>query len=199
MTRPASPPEPRLTQDQVLRAAALFYAAMTVVAMLVGLATDNPLLWRRRPERLGVVLEELGLGLALGAGVLLASSLWTRWTSWGRSFERLVRDLFGPLRWSDCFVLALLSSLGEELLFRGGLQPILGLYPTSVLFALAHWPRDRSLIPWTAMAGALGLVFGLMAERSGQLTGPIAAHFLVNFVNLRRLTRASDAPPPAEA
>lgn len=180
-------PSPR--QDHILRAAALFYAALTLAALAIGVFTENALLWRARPDGLGPVLEQLTLGLGVGLAIIGASNLLTRWTGWGRSFERVVRELFGPLAWSDCFFLALLSSLGEELFFRGALQPLLGLYPTSALFALAHWPRDRSLLPWTLMAGVLGLGFGLMVERSGQLAGPVAAHFLVNFVNLRLLTR----------
>lgn len=196
-------PDPKrgLRQENLLRAAALFYAALTLAALAIGIFTENALLWRARPESLSSILTQLLLGLLVGGLVILLSSLLTRFTGWGQSFEHMVREIFGPLAWSDCFFLALLSSLGEELLFRGALQPLLGLYPTSLLFALAHWPRDRSLVPWTLMAGGLGLGFGVMVEESGQLGGPIAAHFLVNFVNLRLLTREKPpaSGPPGDA
>jgi membrane protease YdiL (CAAX protease family) len=176
-------------RERVLRSAALFYAGLTILALVIGVITDNSLLWRRRPEQILDVAFQFGLGLGLGAAIILASSLLTRASNWGKSFEAMVQELFGPLAWSDCFFLALLSSLGEELFFRGALQPLLGLYPTSLLFALAHWPRSRELLPWTIMAGMLGLGFGYWTEASGQLAAPIAAHFLVNFVNLRLITK----------
>ena len=189
--REEAPPEDRDRQARVLRGAALFYAMLTASSLFIGLMTENALFWNERPKQLTDVAAQFGLGLLLGAAIIVTSNVLTRFARWGQSFERMVRELFGPLAWSDCFFLALLSSLGEELFFRGALQPLLGLYPTSLLFALAHWPRNRELLPWTIMAGLLGLGFGYMSEASGQLACPIAAHFLVNFVNLRLITQRS--------
>ena len=43
--------------------------------------------------------------------------------------------------------------MAEELLFRGALQPDLGLGLTSLLFMFMHWPMNARLIPWTLSAG----------------------------------------------
>jgi membrane protease YdiL (CAAX protease family) len=86
-------------------------------------------------------------------------------------------------------VLALLSSLGEELLFRGLLQPWMGLLPQALLFGVVHQLPGPSRWVWASWAFAVGLVFGAMFEWTGSLVGPLAAHALVNALNLDYLKR----------
>jgi membrane protease YdiL (CAAX protease family) len=79
--------------------------------------------------------------------------------------------------------------VGEEMFFRGALLPTIGLFASSAIFALLHiGPKARHL-PWTASSFAVGLLFGAMFEWTGDLTGPIVAHFLVNFLNLRHVAQ----------
>jgi membrane protease YdiL (CAAX protease family) len=81
------------------------------------------------------------------------------------------------------------QAFGEELFFRGWIQPVLaarwgpwiGLTATSVLFAAAHAlgrPPGVLALVNDALAGA---VFGLLAYRSGGLLAPFAAHFAWNW------------------
>jgi len=86
-------------------------------------------------------------------------------------------------------ILAACSSLGEELLFRGALMPWLGLPLSSLVFASLHIGPGRRFVPWTLMALALGIGFGYLARSTGSLGAPIAAHFTINFVNLRFIVR----------
>ena len=89
-------------------------------------------------------------------------------------------------------MLAAASSVGEEMFFRGALLPAIGLVGSSAIFALLHiGPKARHL-PWTASSFAVGLLFGAMFQWTGDLTGPVIAHFLVNFLNLRHVAARSE-------
>jgi len=93
-------------------------------------------------------------------------------------------------------ILALASSIGEELLFRGALLPWLGVWLQAAVFALLHIGPGRRFLPWTASAFGLGLAFGALASWTGNLGGPIAAHFMINFLNLRYIV---GEPAPAHS
>jgi membrane protease YdiL (CAAX protease family) len=85
--------------------------------------------------------------------------------------------------WRELLALAVTPALCEELLFRGAVQPALvrrigapvGLVVTSVLFMLLHLDPHR--FPATF---ALGMVFGLIALRTGSTWPSVLAHALSN-------------------
>ena len=54
-----------------------------------------------------------------------------------------------------------------------------------LVFALLHIGPGRRFLPWTISALVLGLGFGVLARWTGNLGGPIAAHFMINFLNLK--------------
>ena len=85
--------------------------------------------------------------------------------------------------------MAVASGFSEELLFRGALQPRVGLLVASVLFGAVHFVPRRQLLPWTGFAIAVGLLFGWMFETTGNLVAPVVAHCVVNGVNLPLLIR----------
>ncbi|MDF1553187.1 MAG: CPBP family intramembrane metalloprotease [Deferrisomatales bacterium] len=127
-----------------------------------------------------------GLLWGLGAGAILAGAgqVFTRWTAWGRRLDRLLKRLLGGLHPTDAVLLAALSSLAEELVFRGLLLPYAGLAVSAGAFGLAHLVPRRGLWPWSVWAVAAGFGLGWLALASGGLLAPIAAHFLVNAVGL---------------
>jgi membrane protease YdiL (CAAX protease family) len=86
----------------------------------------------------------------------------------------------------DALAVALLSGLAEEALLRALLQPLLGLFPAAILFAVLHLVPDRRLWMWPAIALALGLVLGLLFEHFGY-PAAAAAHILINALALLRL------------
>ena len=92
---------------------------------------------------------------------------------------------------SSIGLVAVLSSLGEELLFRGLLQPGVGLVAQALLFGAAHQMPGPSRWVWVAWATVTGLLLGAMFQLTGSLLGPICAHALVNGINLSYL-RAHD-------
>jgi membrane protease YdiL (CAAX protease family) len=130
-----------------------------------------------------------GLLWGLGTGALLAAAGqgFTRWTAWGRRLDRLLARLLRGLHPADAVLLAALSSLAEELVFRGLLLPYAGLAVSSGAFGLAHLVPRRGLWPWSVWAVAAGFGLGGLALASGGLAAPISAHFLVNAVGLLAL------------
>lgn len=79
----------------------------------------------------------------------------------------------------EWLILALATGISEEILFRGALQPVLGLWPTALIFALAHFQYGFTLI--TATIFLIGLVLGQIRQRQNTSTA-IFIHVLYNFV-----------------
>lgn len=174
-----------------MRMALAFYAALLGLAAGIGLLTGHSLVfaspvtaargidWGRDP----------GIGLLAGAAVVALSAVLTEATRWGEALARALAELLGPLSARDCLVLAAVSGVAEEALFRGAIQPHAGLVMASLLFGLAHFVPRRDLLPWSAFALAAGFGLGALYQLTGNLVAPIVAHAVVNGVNLRLLTR----------
>jgi membrane protease YdiL (CAAX protease family) len=52
-----------------------------------------------------------------------------------------------------------------------------------------HFVPRREFLPWTGFSVAAGFLLGWLFESTGNLVAPIAAHALVNGVNLSLLVR----------
>lgn len=88
--------------------------------------------------------------------------------------ERLTEQMIGPLFESPLLgilTIGLAAALGEELLFRGALQPRLGLVLTSAVFALVHSNYGISIS--TVMVFILGLLLGWVRIRYNTSTAMI--------------------------
>lgn len=79
----------------------------------------------------------------------------------------------------EWFLLAAAAAAGEEILFRGALQPVLGLWATALLFAMAH--IQYGLTPVTILVFGIGLVLGLVRRRTNTSVA-IFVHFGYNFI-----------------
>ena len=138
-------------------------------------------------------LVEMAVDLALGAGVGLATVVLTaQMIRFLPPFARLadaMAEVIGPMGLSTVVVAAVASSVAEECLFRGAVQPTLGWVLASVIFAACHFLPDRRFLPWTAFALAAGLGLGALFEWRGTLVAPVTAHFTVNVINLRLLSK----------
>jgi membrane protease YdiL (CAAX protease family) len=182
MSYETSPPPPLSRASLVIG----LYAAMGIVAFLVAAARGDPDLYRLggAPEGWQLAVGPL-LGVALGVGVVLLTRVGTRHFQWARDLHQSFRDLLGPLTGREIVILALASSIGEELLFRGALLPWFGVWIQAVVFAALHIGPGRRFLPWTISALVLGIAFGWLAKWTHNLGGPIAAHFAINYLNLR--------------
>jgi membrane protease YdiL (CAAX protease family) len=163
------------------------YLMMAVVGVVWSILRGNPNPWRIQHHPDPSPIAGLLLGVGFGLLLVLASRLTVARYGWAVWLEQDFRHRLGPLTPRECWGLAIASSLGEELLFRGALLPTVGLGWSSLIFALMHVGQFPRYLPWTVSALIAGLGFGVIFDWSGDLTGPVLAHFLVNYLNLRHL------------
>ncbi len=92
-----------------------------------------------------------------------------------RLYAEVMQPMFGNLSVTEIIVISAVAGIGEELLFRGVLQPELGLFPASVIFGLAHMGGGGTLAfgCWVMVMGGM---LGILAIASEGLLAPIIAH-----------------------
>ena len=106
--------------------------------------------------------------------------------------HRLFAGIIAPMRLNmlEILFISVCAGIGEELLFRGGLQPLLGIWPTSILFVLLHGYLNPFNLPLSAYGVYMILVIGVMGlltEHMGIGTA-IAAHVVVDVYLLYQLS-----------
>lgn len=154
----------------------------------------------RSPGAFGILRPtQLALGMALalgtGAAVVLLSRWISRQTDWGRNLRSEFHALLRGMNSRQVLYLALLSGFGEEILFRGVLQPRLGWLWASLMFGALHFPFRPILIPWSLFALAMGFVLAAFTEVFQNLWPAILLHFMINYLNLHDLGENQEAPP----
>lgn len=198
--RPASGPSGERSRAHGLTVlAGLVYGAMAAAGIAWLAFLDRLEVLRADPSsllgRLGVARElwgNLGTGMLLGLGIVAATQLLARRSAAARFLEQQFQEALAGLRPAQALLLAGTSAVGEELLFRGGLQtwlsdllgPAAGLSIASVLFGAVHAGRDRRFLLWTAFALGTGFVLGGLYLATGSLLAPIALHATANGTNL---------------
>jgi membrane protease YdiL (CAAX protease family) len=167
----------------------VFYGALSAAAIGWG-AWQGRIDIYRLPSSTGLRMALSPVaGVAFGLVVVFLSRLLTHRFEWARVLHREFHALVHELNSREIFTLAVASAIGEELFFRGALLPVVGVFPSSVLFALLHVRAQPRFLPWTAMSFILGLGMGAMFVHLGDLSGPIAAHFVINFFNLHYISK----------
>lgn len=88
----------------------------------------------------------------------------------------------------EIIFISMCAGIGEEILFRGAIQPLFGIFFTSVIFVAIHGylnPRDwRISIYGVYMTGVI-IGFGFMTELIG-IWSAVVAHFIIDFYLLTR-------------
>lgn len=182
-----------------LKAATIVYGALAAAAVAWGFVRGDadlyhhPAPWMHLDGALGIAVG-LGAGIVVGVVVVLATRTAVRRTAWARALHVEFRQIFGPLSTRDVFVFASLSSVAEELFFRGALQPSAGIVLASLVFGLLHVGPTRRFAPWTAMAIGMGFVLGLLYWATGNLLAPVVAHLVINALNLRFISDFDPLP-----
>jgi len=166
------------------------YGGLALLGILISAGRGDVDLYRLHSEFSWwmLVLSPL-IGLLLGLFVVWLSRLATKKLMWARRLHQEFRHILGPLTNKEILLLALASSIGEELLFRGALQPWIGLWPQALIFALLHIGPGIRFLPWTISAFVLGALFGVLYSELGDLGAPIVAHFTINFINLHFISK----------
>jgi membrane protease YdiL (CAAX protease family) len=121
-----------------------------------------------------------GTGTAAGLAAMNLTLLHARGNRWpGDSLRRvcrvIVRPLFEHVNGLQIVTVSVLAGAGEELLFRGVLQPVLGLPAASAIFGAVH-VGGRGFIGYGAWAACIGALFGWLMVKTDGLLAPIVAH-----------------------
>ncbi len=193
---PARPPA------SIVRMGLLFYGGMGIAALLWRMSTPGDSIQHPSLEaaaRAWSMPAALGAGVVAGLVALALSEALTRWTPLGRALSELLAASIGPLDRSNAWLLALASGMAEEMFFRGALQPKVGIVAASLLFGAAHFLPRRELVLWSGYAVVMGLGLGALYEWTGQLAAPVAAHVVVNGINLPRLANRPKTKPEPSA
>lgn len=143
-------------------------------------------------------LTEVLMGVALaGALIALAAALFRGFPRIGEQLVRLQAPNFAffgrRLGWPMIAVISVGAGVGEEALFRGGLQTLIGdnlgvvaaILLSSAAFAAIHLAKP--LI--TALLLVIGTIFGVFYWQTGSLIAAMVGHALYDIWALRYLHR----------
>ncbi len=182
-----------LKKNVLLRLALATLIGMPIIAILVDrfsesvdlrMALTGNGLWAQQ-----VLWGSLaGLCIAVVAHLLIASPLLREVnTSYARMLGRF------QLSFSEVLLISLSAGVGEEILFRGAIQPFLGVAVTSVLFVAVHGylnPKDWRLSVYGVFM-TIGIAWlGYLAETQGLLSA-IIGHTIIDVYLLIYLQRSA--------
>ncbi len=132
-------------------------------------------------------IQEAAMGLVLGALLVTASRvLVARWKLMA-DLEKALARLVGPMGSGEALVLAVVSGLAEEMLFRCALLDLLGPWWSTLVFAFCHTGPGKEFRAWTLMAGLVGGLFAWLVLQGWGLTAVALAHITLNYLNLKKL------------
>lgn len=133
---------------------------------------------------------QLALGIAFGLLVSMVG-----WQIIRLPFQRETRHKYATLiqnldlRFSDIILVSLCAGVGEELFFRGGIQPLAGIWVTSIIFVALH----GYLNPFNWKLSIYGLYMTLVIAGIGYLkihyglASSMIAHTVIDIYLLYKL------------
>ncbi len=126
----------------------------------------------------------VGMGVLLFGLVIVLSAVWAQ-TVTPQELEQQTAASSQLAQSFNSLPLALLLSLvvafGEEIFFRGALQPVFGNVLTSLIFAAMH--TQYTLTPATILIVVTSLALGWLRNRYST-SASIIGHFVYNFIQL---------------
>ena len=170
-----------------------FEGALLVLALVVGRLVGVPALASVQLDWAGPIWGLVATAPLLGALWWFATSPWAPLARIRGEIDRAVTTLFAGASVPQLALIALAAGVGEEVLFRGLLQPgiagvagtAVGLLAASVLFGLCHLVTPA----YAVIAALLGAYLGWLAIATGNLLAPITTHAAYDFIALLYWTR----------
>ena len=167
----ALPPAIAVTPlDLVATSVFMLAVALTGVGFLVRRSAKETAsrLGMRRLERKHLLL----VAVMIGAFLVMDLAVGWLWQSFGGESFELAQEAMGTLLGAlltplGALAVGVVAGTGEEILFRGALQPRFGLWLTALLFTLAHFQYAFS--PGMVEVLVLGLALGYLRRRVGTI------------------------------
>lgn len=177
--------------------AAAFEGSLVLVAMVLGWLLGQPPLATFRPDVHGTAIGIAATLPPLGLFWLCLKCPWRPLQTITQILDEMLVPLFRDCSMVQLVIIAALAGVGEEMLFRGVLQPAvaegiggpygvwLGLFIAAILFGLLH-PITPT---YAILAGLIGVYLGWLWLACGNLLAPIITHGLYDFLALTYLVR----------
>ena len=176
---------------RILLFAFLGEGALMLIGMVWMLWRDLPFAWSAAPRV--TLTNAVAIGLLTAAALAAFQFALLRLVPERgpvRALRRLYRELLFPLfRAStpiEILVISIVAGVGEEVLFRGAMQPEWGLIVTSLVFGLFH-VGGRLTVTLGIWAACTGALLGWLAIATGGLLAPIVAHMVYDALALSYL------------
>lgn len=174
-----------VAKHRFLGLATLFYAILALLASgLNRLSTGDFLPFPLEPS-------PQAAGLAIPAAGILMAVVWLL-VRLEFNFMRRILEILRPfapllieLNQAEKIYISILAGTAEELLFRGYLQPLLGIAAASLIFGALH----AATLGYFMLAAAMGFYLGELLRHSGNLLVPMAVHALYDIFALNLLAR----------
>jgi len=178
----------------------VFEAVIEVIAAFLGIgyairrmmpaALDRlGLRWPTREDMVnGTITALLLLGTLIVFGVIITLLLSTEQIEEMNEAANSLAGAFTTL--PRAVILSLSAAIGEEIFFRGALQPVFGNVLVSVFFAILH--TQSLFTPGVVLLFVVSMLLGRVRNRHST-TAAIIAHFLYNFIQLLFVISAGEA------
>lgn len=156
--------------------------------------------FKQAAKRLGLVfptLRDVGIGIGLVFVAFFISALSSVLVRvlqpdlYDRINENLGTMTSGVDSWWGAVILGLCAGTGEEVLFRGAIQPKYGIIVTAIVFAVLHQQYGASFV--TAGVFAVGILFGL-ERKYVNTTACIITHAIYNTIAVLAAQATDDDP-----
>ncbi len=116
-------------------------------------------------------------------GFLTAYSLFLMYETKGKLKKLFPEEIIQIVRESNLttwlFVMTI-ASLSEEILFRGALQPVIGIIFTNLIFGFLHYLAEKRFIFMGVVAFIFGIINSLIYKWTNVLAYPIIVHLSHN-------------------
>jgi len=168
--------------------------ALTSQGLLIGIAWTAARAFDL-PPRWGTPLRDtvIGLAVAVALGAVNHHLLVRAPSNWIVNGVRAVYHetlvpLFVRISPVGIVTLGMAAGVAEEWLFRGILQPLVGVALASLLFGAAHIGGPH-MLAFGVWASTMGLVMGGLAMATGGLVAPMVAHAVYDMLALEYIRR----------
>ncbi len=131
--------------------------------------------------------------------ILVRASFKREWGVFQDFITEMIYPLASQLGIFSALVVSLFAGVGEELFFRGFLQPKIGIISTSILFGLVHFLFNlRKYYLIACLYIVIGFLFGFVYELFDSLWAPVIFHCVYDFSALLYFKKriAAGAIPP---
>jgi uncharacterized protein len=180
--------------------AAVFEASLAVLAVALGWLLGQPPLATFHRD---VYHAAVGVAATLPPLALFWLCLkcpWRPFQTITRIFDEVLGPMFRDCRLAELALIAAFAGIGEEMLFRGVVQPavaeaiggphgvLLGLLIAAILFGLLH----PITLTYALLAGLIGLYLGWIWLATGNLLTPMVTHGVYDFLALAYLVKVRE-------